>query len=88
MLANVPGDAPCLKVSAALQSWLECSHRCLPRRGDAANEPVPKCDTSTEAVFQDTVDEVRDRQCPVSARTGSHRMLKQTDLTRAGKPGW
>jgi hypothetical protein len=44
-----------------------------------ANEPVPKYDKSTEAVFKGTVDEVKDRQCPVSGGMGSHLILKLTD---------
>lgn len=45
------------------------------------SEPVPKYDKSTEAVFKGTVDDVRDRQCPVSGGMGSHLMLKQSDGT-------
>jgi DNA/RNA endonuclease YhcR with UshA esterase domain len=45
------------------------------------SEPVPKYDKSTEAVFKGTVDDVRDRHCPVSGGTGSHLMLKQSDGT-------
>jgi len=44
-----------------------------------ASEPVPKYDKSTEAVFKGTVEEVRDRACPVSGGMGSHLMLKQAD---------
>jgi DNA/RNA endonuclease YhcR with UshA esterase domain len=44
-----------------------------------ATEPVPKYDKSTEAVFKGTVDEVRDRQCPVSGGMGSHLILKVAD---------
>jgi hypothetical protein len=44
-----------------------------------ANEPVPKYDKSTEAVFKGTVDEVKDRQCPVSGGMGSHLILKLAD---------
>jgi hypothetical protein len=44
-----------------------------------ANEPVPKYDKSTEAVFKGTVDEVKDRQCPVSGGMGAHLVLKLTD---------
>jgi hypothetical protein len=44
-----------------------------------ANESVPKYDKSTEAVFKGTVDEVKDRQCPVSGGMGSHLTLKLTD---------
>lgn len=46
-----------------------------------ASEPVPKYDKSTEAVFKGTVDDVRDRTCPVSGGLGSHLMLKQADGT-------
>jgi len=37
---------------------------------------VPKYDPATEAVFKGTVQEVRDRQCPVSGGLGSHVILK------------
>ena len=40
---------------------------------------VPKYDKSTEAVFRGTVDEARDRDCPVSGGMGSHLMLKLAD---------
>jgi DNA/RNA endonuclease YhcR with UshA esterase domain len=40
---------------------------------------VPKYDTATEATFKGTVDEVRDRQCPVSGGMGSHIVLKLSD---------
>jgi hypothetical protein len=42
---------------------------------------VPKYDKSTEATFKGTVEEVKDRHCPVSSGTGSHLMLKQADGT-------
>jgi hypothetical protein len=42
----------------------------------APNPGVPKYDPSTEAVFKGTVQEVRDRQCPVSGGMGSHVVLK------------
>jgi hypothetical protein len=49
----------------------------------AAQKPsgasVPKYDKSAEAVFKGTVDEVHDRQCPVSGGMGSHLELKQAD---------
>ena len=44
-----------------------------------ANESVPKYDKSTEAVFKGTVDDVKDRECPVSGGMGSHLMLKMAD---------
>ena len=37
---------------------------------------VPKYDKSTEAVFKGTVEEVKDRECPVSGGMGSHLILK------------
>jgi len=40
---------------------------------------VPKYNPATEAVFKGTVDEVRDRQCPVSGGMGSHVILKLAD---------
>jgi hypothetical protein len=40
------------------------------------NTAVPKYDPATEAVFKGTVQEVRDRQCPVSGGMGSHVILK------------
>jgi DNA/RNA endonuclease YhcR with UshA esterase domain len=45
----------------------------------AANGSVPKYDKTVEAVFKGTVDEVKDRQCPVSGGMGSHLILKLTD---------
>lgn len=44
-----------------------------------ANGAVPNYDKSAEAVFKGTVDEVKDRQCPVSGGMGSHLVLKLTD---------
>lgn len=41
-----------------------------------ASAAVPKYDPATEAVFKGTVQEVRDRQCPVSGGLGSHVVLK------------
>jgi hypothetical protein len=37
---------------------------------------VPKYDPAAEATFQGTVEEVRDRQCPVSGGMGSHIILR------------
>lgn len=37
---------------------------------------VPKYDPAAEATFKGTVEEVRDRQCPVSGGTGSHLILR------------
>ena len=40
------------------------------------NAAVPKYDPATEAVFKGAVQEVKDRQCPVSGGLGSHVILK------------
>ena len=45
------------------------------------NEPVPKYDKSTEAVFKGIVEEVKDRECPVTGGMGSHLMLKLDGAT-------
>jgi hypothetical protein len=37
---------------------------------------VPKYDPAVEATFKGTVEEVRDRQCPVSGGMGSHLILR------------
>jgi hypothetical protein len=37
---------------------------------------VPKYDRATEATFKGTVEEVNDRQCPVSGGMGSHIILR------------
>jgi DNA/RNA endonuclease YhcR with UshA esterase domain len=37
---------------------------------------VPKYDPAVEATFKGTVEEVKDRQCPVSGGMGSHLILK------------
>ncbi len=42
---------------------------------------VPKYDPATESVFKGTVQEVRDRECPVSGGMGSHVILKLDDGT-------
>lgn len=47
----------------------------------AAGAGVPKYNPATEAVFKGTVEEVRDRQCPVSGGMGAHVILKQADGT-------
>jgi len=44
-----------------------------------AGDPVPKYDKGAEAVFKGTVEEVKDRQCPVSGGMGSHLILKLAD---------
>jgi hypothetical protein len=37
---------------------------------------VPKYDPAAEATFKGTVEEVRDRQCPMSGGMGSHLLLR------------
>ena len=58
-----------LLLTAVSISWLATAQK-------TSNEPVPKYDKSTEAVFKGTVEEVRDRNCPVTGGMGSHLMLK------------
>jgi len=41
-----------------------------------SNVVVPKYDRATEATFKGTVEEVRDRQCPMSGGLGSHLVIK------------
>ena len=40
---------------------------------------LPKYDKAAEAVFKGTVEDVTDRQCPVSGGMGSHLILKLAD---------
>jgi len=40
---------------------------------------VPKYDPAAEATFKGTVEEVRDRQCPVSGGMGSHLILRLSE---------
>ena len=42
---------------------------------------VPKYDRAAEATFKGTVEEVRDRQCPVSGGMGSHLILRLSPST-------
>jgi hypothetical protein len=44
-------------------------------------EAAPQYDPRTEATFKGTVEEVRDRNCPVSRGMGSHILLKTGDTT-------
>lgn len=46
---------------------------------DSSKEPVPKYDITQEQSFKGTVEEVRDRQCPVGGGMGAHVMLKLSD---------
>ena len=41
-----------------------------------AGVAVPKYDRTAEATFKGTVEEIRNRRCPVSGGTGSHLILK------------
>lgn len=47
----------------------------------ASQAGVPKYDPATESVFKGTVEEVRDRECPVSGGMGSHLILRLADGT-------
>lgn len=45
----------------------------------AQKPTVPKYDVKTEATFKGVIDDVRDRQCPISGGLGSHFNLKLAD---------
>ena len=45
----------------------------------AGKRVVPKYNPAAEAVYKGTVDDVRDRQCPVSGGVGSHIIMKLED---------
>jgi DNA/RNA endonuclease YhcR with UshA esterase domain len=45
----------------------------------SASTAVPKYDKSVEAVFKGTVEDIHDRQCPMSGGLGSHLTLKQPE---------
>jgi DNA/RNA endonuclease YhcR with UshA esterase domain len=47
-----------------------------PAQRTEASVAVPKYDRTAEATFIGTVEEVRNRQCPVSGGLGSHLILK------------
>jgi DNA/RNA endonuclease YhcR with UshA esterase domain len=49
--------------------------------GKSAQAGVPKYNPATEVTVKGTVDEVRDRQCPVSGGMGAHIILKTGDKT-------
>ena len=42
----------------------------------APKKSVPKYNPAAEAVYKGTVDDIRDRQCPVSGGVGSHILMK------------
>jgi hypothetical protein len=45
--------------------------------GQNTKEPtVPKYNPAAEAVYKGTVDDVRDRQCPISGGVGSHILMR------------
>ncbi len=48
----------------------------LSAAGQTSGTSVPKYDRATEATFKGTVEQVRDRQCPMSGGLGSHLALK------------
>ena len=44
-----------------------------------SNGAVPKYDVATETTFKGVIDDVHDRQCPISGGMGSHFNLKLAD---------
>jgi len=57
-------------------AWMAALTPSFASQAAAPRASVPKYDAATEAVFKGTVQEVRDRQCPVSGGIGSHVILK------------
>jgi len=57
-------------------AWMAALTPSFASQASAPRAGVPKYDPATEAVFKGTVQEVRDRQCPVSGGLGSHVILK------------
>lgn len=53
--------------------------RALGAQSTKPEATVPKYNAATESVFKGTVQEVRDRECPVSGGLGSHVILKRDD---------
>lgn len=52
---------------------------CLTAQTAQHSAAVPKYDVNSEAKFKGVIDEVRDRQCPISGGMGAHFMLKLPD---------
>ena len=46
---------------------------------NAPRKSVPKYNTAAEAVYKGRVEDLRDRQCPVSGGVGAHIILKLED---------
>jgi TusA-related sulfurtransferase len=46
---------------------------------NAPKKNVPKYNAAAEAVYKGTVEDLRDRQCPVSGGVGSHIIMKLED---------
>jgi DNA/RNA endonuclease YhcR with UshA esterase domain len=44
-----------------------------------AEEAVPKYDVSAETTFKATVEEVKDRECPISGGMGAHLIVRSDD---------
>ncbi|HVO60278.1 MAG TPA: hypothetical protein VMT53_05050 [Terriglobales bacterium] len=51
----------------------------VPVVAQKVNGAVPKYDPSTEATFKGVIDDVHDRQCPISGGMGAHFNLKLAD---------
>jgi len=51
----------------------------VPVLAQKANGTVPKYDVATEATFKGVIDDVHDRQCPISGGMGAHFNLKLAD---------
>jgi DNA/RNA endonuclease YhcR with UshA esterase domain len=62
-------------ILVAIAVMLTTAPNALAQKPDAGI-PIPKYDRAAEATFKGTVEEVRNRQCPVSGGMGSHLILK------------
>jgi DNA/RNA endonuclease YhcR with UshA esterase domain len=63
-------------VVVLILAWMAALTPSFAAQAASPRAGVPKYDPATEAVFKGTVQEVRDRQCPVSGGIGSHVILK------------
>lgn len=63
-------------VVVLILAWMAALTPSFASQAAAPRAGVPKYDPATEAVFKGTVQEVTNRQCPVSGGIGTHLILK------------
>jgi hypothetical protein len=66
-------------IVALIFVWLLAIVPVAASQASGPSAAVPKYDRTTEATFKGTVEETRDRECPVSGGMGSHLILKLAD---------